>query len=185
MVAREELLSTGETDEGDAGVSEATDSTQHSALSTQHSLKGLVLHGPNLNLTGRREPAIYGTTTLAEIDAALEARAAALGWSLAIYQSNHEGALVDFLHAHFQNCDAIVINPGALTHYGLALRDALAAMDVPIIEVHLSNIHARESWRHHSVVAEIARGQIIGLGWYGYVLALEALDRILRGAEGA
>ena len=151
---------------------------------THHSLRALVLHGPNLNLTGRREPAIYGTTTLAEIDAALQKRAAALGWSLAICQSNHEGALVDFLHAHFQNCDAIVINPGALTHYGLSLRDALAAMGVPIVEVHLSNIHARESWRHHSVVAEIARGQIIGLGWQGYLLALEAIDRLVRAERG-
>jgi len=142
--------------------------------------KALVLHGPNLNLTGRREPQIYGTTTLAEIDAALQERAAALGWDLAICQSNHEGALVDFLHAHFGNCDGIVINPGALTHYGLSLRDALAAMGVPIVEVHLSNIHARESWRHHSVVAEIARAQIAGLGWHGYLVGLEALDRLKR-----
>ena len=147
-------------------------------------LRALVLHGPNLNLTGRREPHVYGTTTLAEIDAALERRAAELGWQLATLQSNHEGALIDFLHAHFQQCDGILVNPGALTHYGLALRDALAAMGVPIIEVHLSNIHAREPWRHHSVVAEIARGQIIGLGWYGYLLALDALDRLVRGARG-
>jgi 3-dehydroquinate dehydratase-2 len=145
-------------------------------------VKALVLHGPNLNLTGRREPAIYGTTTLAEIDAALEERAAALGWTLAILQSNHEGVLVDFLHEHFGNCDGILINPGALTHYGLALRDALAALAVPIVEVHFSNIHAREPFRHHSVIAEIARGQIVGLGWYGYLLALDALDRIARAA---
>ncbi len=145
--------------------------------------RGLVLHGPNLNLTGRREPHLYGTTTLAEIDAALHARAGQLGWALAIQQSNHEGVLVDFLHAHFGDCDGIVINPGALTHYGLALRDALAAMGVPVIEVHLSNIHAREPWRRHSVIAAIARGQIIGLGWYGYVLALEALDHLVRAQE--
>ena len=143
-----------------------------------------MLHGPNLNLTGRREPALYGTTTLAEIDGALTRRAATLGWELAIYQSNHEGALVDFLHAHYGQCTGILINPGALTHYGLSLRDALAVMDVPIIEVHFSNIHARESWRHHSVVAELARGQIVGLGWYGYLLALDALDHLLRGAHG-
>jgi 3-dehydroquinate dehydratase-2 len=148
-------------------------------------LRGLVLHGPNLNLTGRREPAIYGTTTLPEIDAALQQRAAALGWELAICQSNHEGALVDFLHAHFARCDGILINPGALTHYGLALRDALAAMQVPVVEVHLSNIHAREAWRRRSVIAEVARGQICGFGWYSYVLALEALDHLVRGERGS
>jgi 3-dehydroquinate dehydratase-2 len=136
-------------------------------------------------LTGRREPHIYGTTTLAEIDAALERRAVELGWELAILQSNHEGALVDFLHAHFGECDGILINPGALTHYGLSLRDALAAMDVPIVEVHFSNIHAREAWRRHSVIAEIACGQIVGLGWYGYLLALEALDRLVRAEREA
>jgi 3-dehydroquinate dehydratase-2 len=148
-------------------------------------LKGLVLHGPNLNLTGRREPHIYGTTTLDEIDRALTAHGAALDWELVICQSNHEGALVDFLHTHFGQCDGIVINPGALTHYGLSLRDALAVMAVPIVEVHLSNIHARETWRHHSVIAEIARGQIVGLGWYGYLLAVEALDRIVRDTRDA
>jgi 3-dehydroquinate dehydratase-2 len=150
----------------------------------RHSPLALVLHGPNLNLTGRREPHIYGTTTLAEIDAALRERAAALGWELAIQQSNHEGVLVDFLHAHFEQCDGILINPGALTHYGLSLRDALAAMQVPIVEVHFSNIHAREPWRHHSVIAAIARGQIVGLGWHGYLLALDALDRLVRAAQG-
>jgi 3-dehydroquinate dehydratase-2 len=141
--------------------------------------RALVLHGPNLNLTGRREPQLYGTTTLAEINAALQARAAQRGWTLAIRQSNHEGVLVDFLHEHFGACEGIIINPGALTHYGLALRDALAAMGVPIIEVHLSNIHAREPWRRRSVIAELARGQIIGLGWYGYLLALDALDHVV------
>ena len=147
--------------------------------------RGLVLHGPNLNLTGRREPAIYGTTTLAEIDAALQERATGLGWTLEICQSNHEGVLVDFLHAHFGVCDGIVINPGALTHYALSLRDALAAMAVPIVEVHLSNIHAREAWRNHSVIAEIARGQILGFGWYSYLLALEALNRLVRAERDA
>ncbi|MBX5492210.1 MAG: type II 3-dehydroquinate dehydratase [Chloroflexi bacterium] len=145
--------------------------------------RALVLHGPNLNLTGRREPHIYGTTTLAEIDAALQARAASRGWTLAICQSNHEGVLVDFLHEHFGACEGIIINPGALTHYGLALRDALAAMAVPVIEVHLSNIHAREPWRRRSVIAELARGQIIGLGWYGYLLALDALDHLVPGPD--
>jgi 3-dehydroquinate dehydratase II len=161
-----------------------SDAASSNAPSGRPRLRGLVLHGPNLNLTGRREPHVYGTTTLAEIDAALERRAAELGWQLAILQSNHEGALVDFLHAHFGACDGILINPGALTHYGLSLRDALAALSVPIIEVHFSNIHAREAWRHHSVVAEIARGQIVGLGWYGYLLALQALDRLVRAESG-
>jgi len=147
--------------------------------------RGLVLHGPNLNLTGRREPGIYGTTTLAEIDTALQERATGLGWTLEICQSNHEGVLVDFLHAHFGVCDGIVINPGALTHYALSLRDALAAMAVPIVEVHLSNIHARETWRNHSVIAEIARGQILAFGWYGYLLALEALNRLVRAEHDA
>jgi 3-dehydroquinate dehydratase-2 len=159
--------------------------SEESPEPAHRSLRALVLHGPNLNLTGRREPHIYGTTTLAEIDAALERRAADLGWQLAILQSNHEGALVDFLHAHFGDCDGILVNAGALTHYGLSLRDALAAMDVPMIEVHFSNIHARESWRHHSVIAEIARGQIIGLGWHGYLLALDALDRLVRAERRA
>jgi 3-dehydroquinate dehydratase-2 len=148
-------------------------------------LKALVLHGPNLNLTGIREPAHYGRKTLAAINQALEQEASKLDWVLAIHQSNHEGALVDFLHEHFGACDGVLVNPGALTHYGLALRDALAAMSVPVIEVHLSNIHARETWRRHSVVAEIARGQIIGLGWHGYILALQALDRVLRVEEEA
>ena len=155
-----------------------------SALTAPHSLRGLVVHGPNLNLTGRREPRIYGTITLAEIDSALERRAAELGWRLAIRQSNHEGELVDFLHAHFGECDGILTNAGALTHYGLSLRDALAAMAVPIVEVHFSNIHAREAWRQHSVIAGIARGQVIGLGWYGYVVALEGLDRLVRAGRG-
>jgi len=147
-------------------------------------VKFLVLHGPNLNLFGRREPHIYGHTTLAQIDAQLAALAEELGVQLETIQSNHEGVLVDFLHAHYEACDGILINPGALTHYGLSLRDALAAMRVPIVEVHFSNIHAREPWRHHSVIAEIARGQIVGLGWYGYLLALDALDRLVR-AEGS
>jgi 3-dehydroquinate dehydratase-2 len=146
--------------------------------------RALVLHGPNLNLTGRREPHLYGTTTLAEINAALQARATHRGWTLAIRQSNHEGVLVDFLHEHYGACEGIIVNPGALTHYGLALRDALAAMGVPIIEVHLSNIHAREPWRRRSVIAELARGQIIGLGWYGYLLALDALDHLVPAPPG-
>ncbi len=136
-------------------------------------MKILVLHGPNLNMLGRREPEIYGRMTLPEIDTALYERASAAGAALHVLQSNHEGALIDFLQAEGWDADAIIINPGALTHYGLALRDALASLKAQIIEVHLSNVYKREAFRHTSVVAPIATGQIAGLGWRGYLLALE------------
>lgn len=135
----------------------------------------LVIHGPNLNMLGRREPEIYGRTTLAEIDAALAARAAAAGAKLTSFQSNHEGALVDTIQGAGWEADGVIINPGAYTHYGLALRDALAMLRAPIIEVHLSNVYKREAFRHTSVVAPVATGQIAGLGWRGYLLALEWL----------
>lgn len=138
-------------------------------------MKILVIHGPNLNMLGRRQPDIYGSTTLADINRTLEERAAQAGVHLHIFQSNHEGALIDFLQAEGWDAQGIIINPGALTHYGLALRDALAALSAPIIEVHLSNVYKREAFRHHSVVAPVATGQIAGLGWRGYVLALEWL----------
>ena len=140
----------------------------------------LALHGPNLNMLGRRQPEIYGSTTLAEIDAALAARAAAAGLRLISFQSNHEGALVDMLQGEGWTAAGIIINPGALTHYGLALRDALAALSAPIIEVHLSNVYKRESFRHSSLVAPVATGQIAGLGWRGYLLALEWLVEELK-----
>ncbi|KAB8145126.1 type II 3-dehydroquinate dehydratase [Chloroflexia bacterium SDU3-3] len=138
-------------------------------------MKILILHGPNLNMLGRREPAIYGVTTLAQIDEALRERAEAAGAQLLCFQSNHEGALIDFLQAEGWDADGIVINPGALTHYGLSLRDALASLDAKIVEVHLSNVYKREEFRHHSVVAPVASGQIAGLGWRGYLLALDWL----------
>lgn len=138
-------------------------------------MKLLVLHGPNLNMLGQREPAVYGHTTLAQIDAALQERAAAAGATLLALQSNHEGALIDFLQAEGPSANGIIINPGALTHYGLSLRDALAALSAPIVEVHLSNVYKREPFRHTSVVAPVVSGQIAGLGWRGYVLALEWL----------
>jgi 3-dehydroquinate dehydratase II len=134
----------------------------------------LVLHGPNLNLLGTREPQIYGATTLAEIDAALRERAAANA-EIHAFQSNHEGALIDTIQAEANRSQGIIINPGALTHYSYALRDALSATKLPTIEVHLSNVYAREPFRHHSVIAPIATGQISGLGWRGYLLALEWL----------
>lgn len=134
--------------------------------------KFLVLHGPNLNMLGQREPDIYGATTLAQIDETLRQHGAAAGARVLSFQSNHEGALIDFLQAEGLDADGIVINPGAFTHYGLALRDALASLKAPIVEVHLSNVYKREPFRHTSVVAPVVSGQIAGLGWQGYVLAL-------------
>jgi len=135
----------------------------------------VVIHGPNLNMLGRREPEIYGAVNLASIDAALTERAAAAGATLSSFQSNHEGALVDVIHGPGWAADGLIINPGALTHYGLSLRDALAMLKAPIIEVHISNVYKREPFRHTSVVAPVVTGQIAGLGWRGYLLALEWL----------
>jgi 3-dehydroquinate dehydratase-2 len=135
----------------------------------------LVLHGPNLNLLGQREPAVYGRTTLAEIDADLAAIARESGHDLASFQSNSEGALIDRIHAAAKEAIAfIVINPGALTHTSVALRDALAAVAIPFIEVHLSNVHAREAFRHHSYIADLAVGVITGFGAESYRLGLSA-----------
>ena len=136
--------------------------------------KLLLLNGPNLNLLGTREPAVYGATTLADIEQAAAQQAQAAGASIACFQSNHEGALIDRIHAaREEGVDAIVINPGGLTHTSVALRDALAAVAIPFVEVHISNIHQREAFRHHSYLSAIARGVICGLGPDGYRFALD------------
>lgn len=136
--------------------------------------KVLVLHGPNLNLLGTREPQTYGHTTLADINEALAKRAAAAGIGLDTFQSNHEGALVDRIHAaRGEGVDFVVINPAAFTHTSVAVRDALAGVAIPFVEVHLSNVHRREPFRHHSYFSDQAIGVICGLGWQGYLMALE------------
>ncbi|WP_201733196.1 type II 3-dehydroquinate dehydratase [Acidithrix sp. C25] len=142
--------------------------------------KVLIVNGPNLNMLGRREPTIYGSDSLATIEARLESLKSELDVELEFFQSNHEGAIIDAIHATFGDHDGIVINPGAFTHYSYAIRDALAAVKVPFVEIHISNVHAREAFRHTSVLAALAVGQISGLGVYGYELALRGLLRSLE-----
>ena len=138
-------------------------------------MRFMVVNGPNLNWLGRRARSVYGAKTLADIEAAVSARASELAVDVGFFQSNHEGAIVEHLQAESGGASGLILNAGALTHYGLSLRDALADSRLPVVEVHMSNIYAREEFRHHSVVAPLAVGQIAGLGWYGYVLALEFL----------
>ena len=144
----------------------------------------LLVNGPNINMLGRRDPSLYGSTTLAEIEAAATARGAEMGAEVACFQSNHEGAIVDFLQAEGSGSDGIILNGGALSHYGLSLRDALVDTGLPVVEVHLSNIHARERWRSRSVTAEVAKGSIAGLGWRGYLYAVDYLVEMLKEEGG-
>lgn len=139
------------------------------------SMKILVLHGPNLNLFGRREPHIYGTTTLAQIDSQLAALADELGVALETIQSNHEGALIDFLHKNIDAAQGALVNPAGLTQHGVPLHDAIKAMPFPVLEVHMSNIAAREPWRSHSIISPAVKGTIQGLGPQSYLLALRGL----------
>ncbi len=135
-------------------------------------MKILVINGPNLNMLGRRDPGAYGATTLAEIEGRIRGAAEELGVDVELFQSNHEGGIVDFLQRSADDASGILINAGALTHYGLSMRDALADAGLPVVEVHISNIHAREEFRKHSVIAPLAVGQIAGLGWRGYIYGL-------------
>jgi 3-dehydroquinate dehydratase II len=143
-------------------------------------MKLLVLHGPNLNLFGRREPHIYGTTTLAEINARLQALAAELGVELEILQSNHEGTLIDKLHERIDTVAGALLNPAGLTQHGVPLHDAIKAMPFPVLEIHMSNIAAREPWRSHSIISPAVKATIQGLGWRSYTAGLRALVELLR-----
>ena len=143
-------------------------------------MKILVINGPNLNMLGKRESSMYGVKSLADIEALIQEKARDLDVDIESFQSNSEGAIIDYLQEAASDAEGIVINAGALTHYGLSLRDALVDSRLPIVEVHLSNIHAREEFRHRSVVADIAQGQIAGLGWRGYIFALEFLVGTLK-----
>jgi len=141
--------------------------------------KVLVIHGPNLNMLGKREVEVYGMTTLDEINESIKEEVKRYELEVEIFQSNHEGEIVDKIQSALGRFDCIIINPGALTHYSIAIRDALAAVKIPAIEVHLSNIHAREEFRHKSVIAPVAIGQIVGFGPESYMLAVRAAAGIL------
>lgn len=144
-------------------------------------MKILVLNGPNLNLLGEREPNIYGDNSLSSINEALAKEAAKMGFETAFFQSNGEGAIIDALHDARKDCAGVILNAGAYTHYSYAIRDAIAAIRIPVIEVHLSNVDSREEFRKTSVIAPVCKGSISGFGKFSYELALTALDKLLRG----
>ena len=144
----------------------------------------VVLHGPNLNLFGRREPHIYGKMTLDEINAKLQTLAAELGVELVVLQSNHEGALIDCLHQHIDSADGAILNPGGLTQHGVSMHDCIKAMPFPVLEVHLSNLATREEWRHRSIISPAVKGTVQGLGWRSYTAALRALVEIVCETKG-
>ncbi|HLV80342.1 MAG TPA: type II 3-dehydroquinate dehydratase [Chthonomonadaceae bacterium] len=146
-------------------------------------IKVTLIHGPNLNLLGMRETDIYGNESFDETNRRIKQRAQQLEMEVRIFQSNHEGEIVDAIQEAYPWADALIINPAALTHYSIAIRDVITAVRLPVIEVHLSNIHAREEFRHHSVIAPVVVGQIVGLGPYGYLLALEAVKQIVEQSQ--
>ncbi len=145
-------------------------------------MKILILHGPNLNLLGTREPEVYGTMTLEDINSKLIELGRELGVEVKCQQSNHEGALIDALHEARAWADGVIFNPGAYTHTSIALRDAISAIQIPVIEVHLSNVYAREEFRHRSMISGVCRGKVVGFGWRSYALGLRGLVEVLKDA---
>jgi len=146
--------------------------------------KILVIHGPNLNMLGRREPTLYGSATLEEIDAEIKETAQQLSITAETFQSNDEGAIIEKIHEAIETCDAVIINPAAYTHTSVAIRDALLMLDVPIVEVHLSNIYQREAFRHRSFVSDVATARVAGFGKDGYLMAVRALSDMMKEGSG-